>query len=111
MTSNDKESSHFEMLTFSILTMQSHYSFVGVFVNFLVGVVGINATRTFEAEITIWCHKGFAMGTLLGSVHLGESRIERESPELDSCFHVFKSFTVTMFIVQSSDSSLKRNGT
>ena len=31
--------------------MQSHYSFVGVFVNFLVGVVGINATRTIEAEI------------------------------------------------------------
>ena len=97
MTSNDKESSHFEMLTFSILTMQSHYSFVGVPVNFLVGVVGINATRTFEAEITIWCHKGFAIGTLfVGLVHLGESRIERESPELDSCFHVLKSFTVTM---------------
>ena len=91
--------------------MQSHYSFVGVFVDFLVGVVGINATRTFEAEITKWCHKGFAMGTLLGSVHLGESRIERESPKLDSCFHVFKRFTITMFIVQSSDSSLKRNGT
>ena len=55
--------------------MQSHYSFVGVSVNFLVGVVFVFATRTLEAEITIWCHKGFAMGTLLGPVHLGESRI------------------------------------
>ena len=39
-------------IVFSILTNDSLF-FVGLFVNRLVGVVVIDATRTFEAEITM----------------------------------------------------------
>ena len=39
-------------IVFSILTNDSMF-FIGVFVNFLLRVVVINATRTFEAEITM----------------------------------------------------------